>query len=193
MKEITLQDFLAKLAVSADAAAEYLLSGKDDVIGTTGKDLLRGFDGDDYLQGGNEQDTLIGGAGNDYIDPGLGRRPDRLQRRRRRIRQIEQVYDSGGTDTIRFNGSVSVPVFKMDQIERLQFGAAATVETSQFIGDHVSNLDIIGSAGANTLSFKLLTEAFRSPTIRSSTSRPTRSNPGGPRTGSSSPAPPRPT
>jgi Ca2+-binding RTX toxin-like protein len=159
LKEITLEGFLAKLAVSAEAAAEYLLSGKDDVIGSTGKDLLRGFEGNDFLDGGNDQDTLIGGAGNDFINPGLG---DDL------IvfnagdggPAIEQVYDAGGTDTIRFNGSISVPVFKMDQIERLEFGAAATVETSQFIGEQVENLVIIGSAGENVLSFKLLTEAF---------------------------------
>jgi Ca2+-binding RTX toxin-like protein len=154
-QNLDLKDFLEKLAISADAAAAFLLSGKDDVVGTAGKDLLRGFDGDDYLSGGNEQDILIGGAGSDFVDTGQG--DDLVIFNAGDGGAIEQVYDSGGTDTVRFDGSISVPLFKMDQIERLQFGAAAAVETSQFIDNHVSDLTIICSAGQNILSFKLLT------------------------------------
>jgi serralysin len=159
LKEITLQDFLAKLAVSADAAAEYLLSGKDEVFGTSGKDLLQGFASDDQLSGDAGDDTLIGGPGIDTQSGGIGNDTFVFNAGDGGATH-EIIYGGDGTDTIRFDVSVSIPFFGMDQIERLQFGAAATVETSQFIGDHVSNLTIIGSAGANTLSFKLLTEAF---------------------------------
>jgi Ca2+-binding RTX toxin-like protein len=158
-QDITLEAFLAKLAVSADAAAEYLLSADDEVIGSTGKDLLQGFAGDDQLFGAAEDDTLVGGPGFDSQSGGIGNDTFIFNAGDGGATH-EIVSGDDGTDTLRFEGSVTVPVFFMDQIERLQFGAAATVETSQFIGDHVSGLTIIGSAGANTLSFKLLTEAF---------------------------------
>jgi len=44
---------------------QYVLSGADQITGTSGSDRLLGFDGNDILNGGLSNDTLDGGSGTD--------------------------------------------------------------------------------------------------------------------------------
>ena len=52
-----------------------LLSGPDNLNGSTGADLIRGFNGADILNGQGGGDTIWGGLGNDIIHAGDGASP----------------------------------------------------------------------------------------------------------------------
>lgn len=49
-----------------------LLSGSDEIAGSSGDDVLLGFDGNDWLRGGAGADELIGGAGDDFLSEAAG-------------------------------------------------------------------------------------------------------------------------
>ena len=69
--------------------------GEDNVVvGTVGDETLTGTAGNDTLQGGAGNDWLAGGDGNDtyLFNPGDG---------------VDQIVDSGGTDTIQFGAGIA--------------------------------------------------------------------------------------
>ena len=49
-----------------------ILSGPDDLNGSTGADLIRGYDGADILNSGGGNDTIFGGTGDDIIQVSTG-------------------------------------------------------------------------------------------------------------------------
>lgn len=68
-------------ADDSEGAKSYLLSGRDELYGSTGNDVLQGYaggdtlvgsDGDDRLEGGWGPDLLVGGVGRDVLDGGAG-------------------------------------------------------------------------------------------------------------------------
>lgn len=60
----------------ADAFFGILLSGDDEITGSSGNDTLKGYAGDDTIDGASGNDVLYGGAGADELDGGAG--ADRL-------------------------------------------------------------------------------------------------------------------
>jgi trimeric autotransporter adhesin len=76
--------------------ADYLegSSGNDALTGLAGDDTLNGNAGDDTLEGGTGDDALTGGAGNDVY---LFKRGDGK----------DWIYDTSGTDTIRFAADIT--------------------------------------------------------------------------------------
>ncbi|WP_272947474.1 calcium-binding protein, partial [Variovorax sp. JS1663] len=84
-------------------------SGIDYLDGAEGDDLLEGGDGKDTLLGSSGNDVLIGGKGNDYLDGGEG--DDRYVIATDDVDNAplaELLTDSGGTDTVEFQGPVSI-------------------------------------------------------------------------------------
>jgi Ca2+-binding RTX toxin-like protein len=60
--QLNLQMMWSTLSASPAKAADYLLSGDSQIIGTDGADLLEGGEGNDYLYGEAGQDILYGGS-----------------------------------------------------------------------------------------------------------------------------------
>lgn len=59
-------------AGNAQGALEYVLSGADDITGSSWNDRLLGLGGADVLRGGGGADNLGGGLGNDSLQGGIG-------------------------------------------------------------------------------------------------------------------------
>jgi Ca2+-binding RTX toxin-like protein len=181
---LSLEDFLAALAMPSGAqlATEYLFSQDDTITGNAGDNRIAGYggndtlsggadddelfggDGDDTLIGGDGNDDLYGGAGNDIIDGGAeytyvkaGSGDDLLLLGTGDDSVAKTLYGGEGHDTIRFDGDVTVESMYWYEIERFEFQTAAAVTLSQNLGNDPKHVGtIVGSAGKNELSFKLL-------------------------------------
>lgn len=80
----------------ADAFFGILLSGDDEITGSSGNDTLKGYAGDDTIDGASGNDVLYGGAGNDELDGGAG--ADRL------FGEADNDVLSGGVGNDRLDG-----------------------------------------------------------------------------------------
>jgi Ca2+-binding RTX toxin-like protein len=112
------------------AAADDVLTGIENLVGTWSDDVLRGTAGANILTGGFGADTLVGRGGNDiYYDDGA----DTI---------VEQAGE--GTDEVR---TTSAGYVLADHVERLKF-----LGTEDFIGiGNDANNDITGGTGADQI------------------------------------------
>lgn len=99
------------------------------LTGTAGADTLTGFGGNDTFDGGAGNDTLVTGAGNDTLLFGVGDGQD-------------VVINSGGTDTIKFDNTVSA-----NSVHYVQSGNDLVIH----YGTHGDTIDVQGffTNGAN--------------------------------------------
>ncbi|MFM8768528.1 MAG: Ig-like domain-containing protein, partial [Rubrivivax sp.] len=115
-------------------------SAQDDVIfgveagerldGAEGNDVLRGLGGNDTLLGGPGNDVISGGPGNDSIDGGDG--DDVVTYPGDRSLYTITVDETGKITTI---SSASEGTDTILNVERFQFGTAATAVASSALGD----------------------------------------------------------
>ncbi len=61
-----------QLRGDAQAAAQLVFGGDDDMQGSSGEDYIVGYSGHDVIRGGDGDDTLRGGTGNDTLRGGAG-------------------------------------------------------------------------------------------------------------------------
>jgi Ca2+-binding RTX toxin-like protein len=132
------------------AIIQSILSGADNLIGSSQADFLSGYGGDDALGGNAGPDTLDGGNGNDTLEGGSG--ADSLVGGAGNDRYvINDTLDflseaaDGGSDVIITSASISVPL----NIEEIRIAPGSTSLTITGSG---SNETLIGNGLSNRLS-----------------------------------------
>jgi Ca2+-binding RTX toxin-like protein len=132
------------------AVIQSVLSGSDNLTGSSQADFLSGYGGDDALVGNAGPDTLDGGSGNDTIEGGSG--ADSLVGGAGNDRYvINDTLDflseaaDGGSDVIITSASISAPL----NIEEIRIALGSTSVT---ITGSSSNETIIGNGLSNRLS-----------------------------------------
>lgn len=94
-------------------SALYGEAGNDTLNGGSGNDILYGGTGNDTLNGGNGNDALHGEAGNDTLNGGGG--DDEYFFEHNGGQDI--VYDTDGSDAVRFDASISASDFSLSRSE----------------------------------------------------------------------------
>jgi Ca2+-binding RTX toxin-like protein len=113
------------------AAIGLLISGNDEIFGTTGFDYLTGGSGNDRLRGGADDDTLRGGTGNDTLIGGAGN---------------DHLRGGAGNDAFEFNVSATLANrdkisdfvaaddrIRMDRDVFKQIGPTGMLEADRFV------------------------------------------------------------
>jgi Ca2+-binding RTX toxin-like protein len=154
---VTVNLNLTTAQVSAGDASGDILSGIEDVYGTTGNDILtgnaaanllqggsgndtlNGDGGNDILDGGSGDDTLIGGAGDDDLYGGTG---------------IDSLNGGAGIDTVSYNFSIGVTINLTLTTAQISAGDASGDILSgieNVYGSYLGDDILIGDGNANHL------------------------------------------
>ena len=114
--------------------------GNDTLDGGNGNDILYGGEGDDALYGGDHSDIIEGGAGNDGLDGGWGDDTYIFGRGD----GADNIYDAGGTDTIKFKEGISKENITFQRVANdlvLKYGENDTVRiNNQFGGSSIEQI-----------------------------------------------------
>jgi Ca2+-binding RTX toxin-like protein len=148
-----------------------ILSGSDNLTGSSQADFLSGYGGDDAFVGNAGPDTLDGGSGNDTLEGGSG--ADSLVGGAGNDRYvINDTLDflseaaDGGSDVIITSASISVPL----NIEEIRIASGSTSVTITGSG---SNETITGNGSSNRLSGGAGDDVLRASDSSSATGRAT--------------------
>ncbi len=114
----------------------------DQVIGSSRIDFISTGRGNDTLRGGAGVDNLDGGSGDDVFVYGANE-----------AAVDELVLGGDGIDTVRVDGNNNFSGVEFDQVERIQFNAAAVVTFDHFFDG--SEFTFVGNAGLNRINVVL--------------------------------------
>jgi Ca2+-binding RTX toxin-like protein len=153
------------------AVIQSILSGSDNLTGSSQADFLSGYAGNDAFVGNAGPDTLDGGTGNDTLEGGSG--ADSLVGGAGNDRYvINDTLDflseaaDGGYDVIITSASISVPL----HMEEIRIASGSTGITITGSG---SNETIIGNGSSNRLSGGAGDDVLRASDSGSATGRAT--------------------
>jgi Ca2+-binding RTX toxin-like protein len=137
---------MSKLPATTLATSPRGGAGNDTMVGGANNDLLFGQDGNDRLTGAAGNDSINPGPGDDLIIWNHGDGSD-------------NIFDEGGTDTLRFTGSAANELIQLAFLSSSHFTLSRNVGAVLLPATNVERVEIATLGGADTIDIGDLSSA----------------------------------